>query len=304
MVGADICGFIYDTTEELCARWIEVGAFYPFSRNHNAINQAPQELYLWNSVAEASRKALGMRYQLLPYLYTLFYQANTVGDLVVRALWMNYPSDSTALTVQSQFMWGKNLLISPVLDQGKTSVNAYFPQGYWYNFESRSFFLDASNAGTWRTLDTPLTSTNVHVRGGAILPLHNAGMTTAAARQTPFTFLVALCPKNKAEGSLFWDDGEQIELQQYLTADLFAEIVSGQGSFTTTVSHNSYSAADSYQVGTVVVLSPNLTAAPTSVTLNGATFNIENVAFDAAKKSLTFSNVNLSLAKNIVLNWA
>lgn len=304
MVGADICGFIYDTTEELCARWIEVGAFYPFSRNHNAINQAPQELYLWNSVAEASRKALGMRYQLLPYLYTLFYQANTLGDTVVRALWMNYPADSAALTVQSQFMWGKNLLISPVIDQGKTAVNAYFPQGLWYNFQDRSFFLDASSAGSWRTIDTPLTSTNVHVRGGAILPLQDAAMTTVAARKTPFTFLVALCPKNKAEGTLFWDDGEQIELKSYLTTDLFAELVNGQGSFSATVSHNSYDAADNFKVGTVVVLSPNLSAAPTSVTLNGAAFDVSNVAFDASKKSLTFSNIDLSIAKNIQLTWA
>lgn len=306
MIGADICGFIWDTTEELCARWIEVGAFYPFSRNHNAINQAPQELYLWDSVAQASRTALGMRYQLLPYLYSLFYAAHDTGSTVVRALWMNFPSDGTALTVQSQFMWGSGLLISPVLNQGATSVNAYFPQGYWYNFQTRSFDIDASAKGIWKTLDTPLTATNVHVKGGSILPLQEAAMTTVAARKTPFTYLVALCPKNKAKGALFWDDGEQMDLENYLTVDLFAELTSvTEGSFTATVTHDSFPAANTdFSVGSVVVMAPTLTAKPAKVTLNGAAFDLSQVTFDSAKKSLTFSNIRLSLAKNIELHWA
>jgi alpha-glucosidase len=63
LVGSDICGFNGATNEELCARWIEVDAFYPFSRNHNAIGQPSQELYQWSSVTIASQNALAIRYQ-------------------------------------------------------------------------------------------------------------------------------------------------------------------------------------------------------------------------------------------------
>ena len=127
MVGADICGFLGDTWEELCARWIEVGAFYPFSRNHNTLGAKPQELYLWESVTEASQTYLGLRYSLLPYMYSLLYSAHTTGALYSRALWVNFPQDSATATIDEQFMIGEALMLSPVLRAGETSVSIPLP---------------------------------------------------------------------------------------------------------------------------------------------------------------------------------
>ena len=303
MIGADICGFSFNTTEELCARWIEVGAFYPFSRDHNGLDAAPQELYLWPSVTEAAKNALGMRYQMLPYMYSLFYQANTAGATVVRALWMNFPTDTTALTINAQFMLGSAVLVSPVVDKGANFVKAYFPKGLWYSFKDRSLAVDASAAAVMKVLDTPLTSVNVHVAGGSIMPLQESAMTTTAGRATPFTLLTALCPGGKAFGSLFWDDGEQVSLTQFLTVSYSAEIVDNNGSFTSVVTANSYSGAQSNTVQTIVVMGTSSLRAPTSATLNNNPLSASQIVYNAHKNSVSFTNLNLKLSDTINLTW-
>ena len=73
MVGADICGFMGNTQIELCSRWVQVGAFYPFCRNHNHHGDLSQEFYaLGPVVQETARKSLKLRYSLLKYFYSLF----------------------------------------------------------------------------------------------------------------------------------------------------------------------------------------------------------------------------------------
>nr|XP_032653105.1 lysosomal alpha-glucosidase isoform X3 [Chelonoidis abingdonii] len=93
LVGADVCGFLGDTSEELCVRWTQLGAFYPFMRNHNDHGNKPQEPYAFSPAAqEAMRKALFLRYALMPYLYTLFHKAHSAGETVARPLFLEAPS--------------------------------------------------------------------------------------------------------------------------------------------------------------------------------------------------------------------
>lgn len=86
-------GFNGNTDYELCSRWMQLSAFFPFYRNHNVLSALSQEPYRWASVAEASKTAMQIRYSLLPYIYTLFYEAHTTGSTVMRALAWEFPNE-------------------------------------------------------------------------------------------------------------------------------------------------------------------------------------------------------------------
>nr|XP_056710819.1 lysosomal alpha-glucosidase [Euleptes europaea] len=206
LVGADVCGFVGDTSEELCVRWTQLGAFYPFMRNHNDHGNRPQEPYSFSQGAQkAMRKALLLRYSLLPYLYTLFHKAHSAGETVARPLYLEFPEDPNTWNIDRQLMWGAALLITPVLEAGKTKVSGYFPLGTWYNPMAGSTI---HSKGQWILLPAPLDTINVHIRAGYILPLQEPALTTTESRKKGMTLVVALTPEGVARGDLFWDDGE------------------------------------------------------------------------------------------------
>ncbi|KAI0233712.1 hypothetical protein L0F63_002149 [Massospora cicadina] len=209
-VGADICGFGGDTSEELCLRWMQLGSLYPFSRNHNALGQIPQEPYRWASVAEASRKALRTRYRLLPYLYTLFERSHRSGAFVWNPLAFEFPTIKQLLSVDRQFLLGRSLLVSPALERGATTVRAIFPPGQWFDFHSHNHILGPKTV----TLDAPTDGDlPMHVRGGHMVTLQGPGLTTTESRRTPFHLIVALDPQSgQSRGELYLDDGESLHV--------------------------------------------------------------------------------------------
>uniref|UniRef100_A0A671L8G9 alpha-glucosidase n=1 Tax=Sinocyclocheilus anshuiensis TaxID=1608454 RepID=A0A671L8G9_9TELE len=168
ITGADICGFFNTAENEMCLRWMQLGAFYPFSRNHNTINMPRQDPVAWGpEFAAMSRDVLNIRYTLLPYLYTLMYEAHVHGNTVVRPLLHEFVTDEKTWDIDRQFLWGPALLITPALDPGVTVVRGYVPNERWYDYHTGEA---VGVQGQFVDMDTPLTKINLHVRAGHILP--------------------------------------------------------------------------------------------------------------------------------------
>jgi alpha-glucosidase len=222
MFGVDTCGFNGNSDEELCNRWMQLSAFFPFYRNHNILSAISQEPYVWSSVIEATKVATTIRYALLPYIYTTFYLAHTTGSTVLRALAWEFPDDPTLASADRQFLLGSSLMITPVLTQGAVTVDGVFPGvgngDIWYDWYNQS----AVNAGPGEniTIEAPLGHIPVYVRGGSVLPMQEPALTTAASRRNPWGLLVALGSEGGASGMLYIDDGGSLQPNATLWVDV------------------------------------------------------------------------------------
>ncbi|KAF9197915.1 hypothetical protein BGZ49_001447 [Haplosporangium sp. Z 27] len=235
--GSDICGFNGNVTEELCLRWHQLGALYPFSRNHNDIHSNDQEPYVWpDTVLPATRQALRIRYSLLPYYYTLFQKAHKTGQPVWQPLFFQYPKDNLTLKNDKQFLLGDSIMVSPALYQGQIQVRAYFPgNGRWFDFTTLQCVME-SNLGS---SSTPRKGTNenderanryqflkakpesdpipMSIAGGSVIPTQIPKLTVAETRLQPVSLIIALDGFGSAKGEMYIDDGKSVSNENQAT---------------------------------------------------------------------------------------
>ncbi|KAG4399580.1 hypothetical protein GLYMA_08G262800v4 [Glycine max] len=325
MVGSDICGFYPQPTEELCNRWIEVGAFYPFSRDHANYYSPRQELYQWQSVAESARNALGIRYKLLPFLYTLNYEAHVSGAPIARPLFFSFPTYTECYGLSTQFLLGGSLMVSPVLEQGKTQVKSLFPPGSWYSLLDWTHTI-TSKDGVYVTLDAPLHVVNVHLYQNAILPMQQGGMVSKEARMTPFTLIVTFpsgATQGEAKGNIFVDDDELPDMNLgngYSTyVDLHATVDQGAVKVWSEVQEGKFALDKGWIIDSISVLGLEGSGAVSSLEIDGkplmgggSNVNVTTSAHEhlnnegeGEKKTVMVAlrGLNIVVGKNFAMTW-
>ncbi|KAJ5928667.1 Glycoside hydrolase family 31 [Penicillium verhagenii] len=310
MFGVDTCGFNGNSDEELCNRWMQLSAFFPFYRNHNELSTIGQEPYQWASVIDASKSAMKIRYAILPYFYTLFHLAHTTGSTVMRALAWEFPTDPSLATVDTQFLLGPSIMVIPVLEPQVDYVRGVFPgvkQGeIWYDWYNHTA-VDAQ-PGVNTTISAPLGHIPVFVRGGSIIPMQEPALTTRDARNSPWSLLTSLDGSQSASGQLYLDDGESVTPSATLSVSFTAS-----QSGISAISHGNWK--DTNQLANVTVSGLKLPHAGFStgkgsvaLTLNGKKVSSASAIYNADLHILSITGLQ-SLFKggawdqNWVLKW-
>ncbi|XP_028967664.1 lysosomal alpha-glucosidase [Galendromus occidentalis] len=288
MVGVDICGFNGNTTVDLCARWHALGAFYPFSRNHNTDDALAQDpASLGEKVVTVTKNAYYWRYKLLPHLYTLFYRAHVDGDTVARPLFFEYPRDSNTYDIDEQFLWGDSLMVVPALHENQKTINAYFPRGIWYDLQNRTATVDAPLQGKYITIPAYEDTINFFMRGGRAVFYQEPGDTTTDSREKPYGLYIFLSHESYAMGELYIDDGESIDAVENRENSLITVLANDReillGNESRKPIDNQLDRIHFYGV----------TAKPTGMTVNYQPFT--DFQYDASRQILTIYNMDAAL---------
>jgi alpha-glucosidase len=203
--GADIGGFFADASPELFARWMQLGALYPFAWASSAKGCASNEPWAWGEQVERiSRRAIELRYRLLPYLYTLFEEAARTGAPILRPLLHHYPADTATHLLHDQALLGRDLMLAPVLRPGKVCREVYLPPGSWYDLRSGERLAGSRHILAQAELEAPMP---LYARGGAIIPSGPAMAWADERSLDRLTLDIYPDDDGAAEGVLYEDDG-------------------------------------------------------------------------------------------------
>ncbi|MDK0955163.1 glycoside hydrolase family 31 protein [Clostridium perfringens] len=221
-VGNDVSGFGLDSSEELFIRWMEMGPFIPIFRNHSNMYTRRQEPWAFGPRAEKiAKKSIELRYELLPYIYDLYYISHKEGLPIFRPMIMEYEKDMNLLNMREQFMLGENMIVAPVLYEGERSKTVYLPKGSWFNYFTR----EKLQGDKWYKLPCELDEILVFVKEGSIIPTYNKKFRNVKER--PKNILLKVFGEN-AKGFHYNDDGHSMEYLEGKYTYMDIKVVDGK----------------------------------------------------------------------------
>lgn len=164
--GPDIGGFAHHTSGELLARWTQMGVFFPYVRNHSALDTLRQEPWSFGKEIEAiCQQYISLRYQWMPYLYHWFHEASKTGLPIMRPMVLEYPADPEVYNLCDQFMIGDSVIVAPIYRPNTEWRSVYLPEGEWVDYWSGESFTGQQHIH----VHAPLAKLPIYVRRGAIL---------------------------------------------------------------------------------------------------------------------------------------
>ena len=165
--GSDIGGFAEHPTGELYARWIQLGVFHPFCRTHSSGDHGNQEPWTFGEeVIDVTRKYVELRYQLLPYLYTMFWEYAEFGIPMLKPLVLFDQHDPQTHYRTDEFVFGNQILVCPIQEPNAKGRRMYIPRGHWYNYWTREYV----TGGLEKWVDADLDIIPIFIKEGAIIP--------------------------------------------------------------------------------------------------------------------------------------
>jgi len=217
-VGVDVGGFGGDANGELLTRWMELGAFMPFCRNHSSWDTRSQEPWSFGDPYESIiRSMLKLRQRLIPYMYSLFDECNRTGAPIIRPLMFEFPADEESCSAADEFMLGSALLVAPIASAGATYRHVYLPPGDWFHWWTG----ERTEGSAHILAHAPLGQPAIYVRGGHALPLWPEMLHVGERAADPLT--VILYPSEEPGSTTLYEDagdGFTHEQGQYLRTQI------------------------------------------------------------------------------------
>jgi alpha-glucosidase/alpha-D-xyloside xylohydrolase len=184
----------------------DTGVYGPIERGGR-----PDASELHNAEVEPiCRKYLELRYRLLPYNYTLMREACDAGLPPMRALWLHYPRDPAAVKQGDQYLWGRDMLVAPVVEKAAKTRRLYLPAGQWYDFWTAK----QTQGSRWLDREVDLATMPLYVRAGAIIPLDPVRQYTSEKVSDPT--VLNIYPGADGSFTLYDDDGTSLDYQKNL----------------------------------------------------------------------------------------
>ena len=288
------CGDIkdYDATSELYVRWLQFGVFNPISRAHHEGNNAV-EPWLFGTAAEAiCKKAIEKKYQLFPYIYTYARQTYDTGLPLMRALLLEYQDDPETFDLNSEFLFGKELLVVPVMEQGATSKKIYLPEGVWIDFNhSQTIF----KGKQWIDYPITLETTPVFVKQGSIIPQMPVQQYIGEHKNAPLWFeIFPAVEGHTASFTLYEDDGETNNYKKDSCSKTDVKCISAKNAWNLGIMYYNES-SNNPEKHRNIGIKIHLDQAPKAISLNS--IKLKLISFEKLEKSWS------EISEKVVWAW-